>query len=96
MRLNKIKNSDYYKRIRSIYHRSRSNFYTGLNRVFGDKKYQKYIVIASARTGSNLLRSYLNSHHEVISEGEIFGVLQGNSCATVWNKFFSYKSKKIK
>ncbi|MCC2606094.1 sulfotransferase domain-containing protein [Planctobacterium marinum] len=43
-----------------------------LQRVNGQSQFKKVIVIGRARTGSNLLLSYLNSHPAIHMEGEIF------------------------
>lgn len=40
------------------------------------KRYQKFIILGTARTGSTLLRSLLNSHGEVIAFGELFRNLE--------------------
>lgn len=39
----------------------------------GSKKYDKFLILSRSRTGSNLLRSLLSSHPDVICLGEIFG-----------------------
>lgn len=38
----------------------------------GSTNYEKFIILGTARTGSNLLRGLLNSHRHVIAFGEIF------------------------
>jgi len=45
--------------------------------VAGHRNYVKFIVLTRSRTGSNLLLSFLNSHPNVFSEGEIFARLHG-------------------
>jgi LPS sulfotransferase NodH len=40
--------------------------------IEGHSDYSKYIILGAARTGSNLLRSLLNSHSGVIAFGELF------------------------
>jgi len=64
--------------------------------VFGNNNYQKFIIIASGRTGSNLLISYLNSHPNIEAKGELFRDMQGKSCLEVWKDFYSPKIKNIK
>jgi hypothetical protein len=41
------------------------------NFIFGEENYVPFIVLSTARTGSNLLRSYLNNHPDIHVEGEI-------------------------
>jgi LPS sulfotransferase NodH len=38
----------------------------------GHADYTKYILLGAARTGSNLLRSLLNSHSRIVAFGELF------------------------
>ena len=45
--------------------------------VFGHSDYVRFIILTRSRTGSTLLRSYLNSHPNIFVEGEIFGRLRG-------------------
>jgi LPS sulfotransferase NodH len=45
--------------------------------VFGHTDYVRFIILTRSRTGSTLLRSYLNSHRNIFVEGEIFGRLRG-------------------
>lgn len=66
------------------------------NQFFGNKKYNKFIVITRSRTGSNLLMSFLNSHPQIIAKGELFRRLEGKTCKKVWDKTFSKKPKHIK
>lgn len=66
------------------------------NQLFGDKKYDKFIVITRSRTGSNLLMSFLNSHPDIIAKGELFRRLEGQSCKKVWEIIYTKKPKHIK
>lgn len=93
---NRIKKGESYKNLRSIYHRSKNLLKRNIYSVFGYRKYDKFVIVASARTGSNLLVSYLNSHPGIETGAEIFGLLKGRSCNEVWNDFYSYKSRKVK
>ena len=66
------------------------------NEIFGDKKYNKFIIITRSRTGSNFLMSLLNSHPNILAKGELFRRLEGKSSDQVWNETFSKKPKHIK
>lgn len=92
----KIKKSNYYKYIRAIYWTIRNKIMNFYYSIFGDRKYQKFVIIANARTGSNLLINYLDSHKKIEAKGELFGVLHNKSCMEIWNAFFLNKNKKVK
>ncbi len=49
-----------------------NNFALDPGVVKGHPDYKKFIILGTARTGSNFLRSLLNSHKHVIAFGEIF------------------------
>ncbi len=40
--------------------------------ILGQRNYQKFILLGTARVGSTLLQSYLNMHPEIYCEGEIY------------------------
>lgn len=84
-----------YKNLKSFYRVQRKNVLKLNNSIFGDKKYKKFIVIASGRTGSNLLISYLNSHPNIEAKGELFRDLEGSTCKEVWDDFYNNKPKII-
>ncbi len=65
-------------------------------KFIGSKKYNKYIVLTQARSGSNMLRSLLHSHPQIISDGEIYRRLYGRNSVKMWNRFFSKKPHHIK
>lgn len=54
----------------------------------GRNTYKKVVVVGRARTGSNLLLSYLNSHRNIEMEGELFGYLKGKNCKGIWDSAF--------
>ena len=56
--------------------------------IFGDREYEKFIIVTRSRTGSNLLISLLNSHSQIFARGEIFRRLEGKSCDQIWKAFF--------
>lgn len=58
--------------------------------------YEKFVIIARSRTGSNLLRSFLNSHPQIEAQDELFGELKGKSCHEIWENIFVKKNKSIK
>lgn len=66
------------------------------NSIFGNKKYNKFIVITRSRTGSNLLISFLNSHPNIMAKGELFRRLEGLTSKKLWDKIFINKPKKMK
>ena len=52
------------------------------------RNYRKFIVLGTHRTGSNLLLSLLNSHPNVVVQGEIFLRLEGNCYEEVLDDTF--------
>ena len=48
------------------------HFAQRLKFIDGQTHYAKYIIICSTRTGSNMLRSLLNSHSRIVGFGELF------------------------
>lgn len=70
-----------------------SNFYYFL---FGHKNYGKFVVVTKSRSGSNYLKSLLNNHPEIESEGELFRRLYGRNSFSFWNRNFSFKKHSIR
>jgi LPS sulfotransferase NodH len=66
------------------------------NRLFGNKEYKKYIIISTSRTGSTLLMALLNSHKNIICDGELFKDLGVKTCKEIWINFFNHKPKNRK
>lgn len=56
---------------------------------FGRRKYCHFIILTRSRTGSNMLVSFLNSHPNVYSEGEVLSRLNGQSWERILKKSFS-------
>ncbi|MHA7842311.1 MAG: hypothetical protein ACX93I_03260 [Winogradskyella sp.] len=83
-------------KLKSIYSKLLSFKYRTKNIVFGNKDYQKFVVISTSRTGSTLVMALLNNHKNVICDGELFKNLNGNSCKYVWDNFFNHKPKNTK
>ena len=84
------------KDLKNVFRRLRKKFRSVYNESFGDRNYDKYIIITYARTGSNLLMSYMDSNQEVEAKGELFRSLDGKSCRQVWDEFYAKKNKMIK
>lgn len=63
--------------------------------IFGQKQYEKFIVITSARTGSGLLISLLNNHENIEARGELYRSLEGKTSIDRWNQIFNFKNKNI-
>jgi hypothetical protein len=56
-------------------------------------KYQKFVIIARSRTGSNLLHSLLNSHPSIEANGELFHKTKESSCREIWDSIFVKKNR---
>jgi LPS sulfotransferase NodH len=64
--------------------------------VFGHERYVRFIVLTRSRTGSNLLLSFLNSHPNVFSDGEIFAKLHGKDPLARLDSAFGRQPRNIK
>ena len=62
--------------------------------LIGDTNYGKFVVIARARTGSNLLLSLLNNHPQIRALGEKFSRLGNKNTKLIFNEIFPKKSTK--
>jgi LPS sulfotransferase NodH len=62
--------------------------------LIGDTNYEKFVVIARARTGSNLLLSLLNNHQQIRAFGEKFSRLGNKNTKLIFNEIFPKKSTK--
>jgi len=62
--------------------------------LIGDTNYGKFVVIARARTGSNLLLSLLNNHPQIRAYGEKFSHLGSKNTKLIFNEIFPKKSTK--
>lgn len=67
-----------------------------LTKVLGNNDYAKIVVITQARTGSTFLLSLLRCHPKIEFEGEVFRLLNGNSCKEIWNRIFAKRLPWIK
>ncbi len=86
--MKKKKSSSYY------FLKGRSKKY--IARFFGTKKYQKLVILGRQRTGSSLLMRLLHAHPKIDMQSEVFRLLGGKSCKTVWNETFGKKLPWIK
>lgn len=66
------------------------------DRLFGKEDYVKFVIVARSRTGSNLLRSLLNSHGDMIVFGEKFYALDGRETTSIYSEIFPNKSTKVR
>jgi LPS sulfotransferase NodH len=57
--------------------------------IFKHKAYARFIVLTRSRTGSNMLISFLNSHPDIYTLGEIFPKLNGEHYQSILDKAFS-------
>jgi LPS sulfotransferase NodH len=57
--------------------------------------YIRYVNICSARTGSNLLLSYLSDHPNIDAHTEIFRLLNGRTIEDVYDEYFGRKPRRI-
>ena len=67
-----------------------------ITQLFGNKQYQKLVILGQQRTGSSLLMKLLHAHSKIDMESEVFRLLEGKSCRTVWKEMFSKKLPWIK
>lgn len=58
---------------------------------FGNKQYRKIVILGGQRTGSSLLLWQLRTHPKIELEGELFRLLRGASCESVWDRYFGKK-----
>ena len=67
-----------------------------ITHFFGNKDYEKLVILGRQRTGSSLLMMLLHAHSKVDMQSEVFRLLEGKSCKTVWQETFSKKLPWIK
>ena len=72
----------------TLYIRVKRFFKSILTRLFGNRDYQKMVILGRQRTGSSLLVWLLRSNARIEIPGEVFRLLKGSSCREVWNKTF--------
>jgi len=61
-------------------------------------EYTKFVILCAPRSGSTLLHTYLNSHHQILSHGEIIRrkVKRGEELHSIYEYVFIPQAKKIK
>lgn len=65
-------------------------------KVFQDyymKPCRKFVIITTARSGSNLLVDLLDSHPNITCHGELFKFFNQGNPSTIWDTTFKLKSK---
>lgn len=82
-----LKNPDKAKRV--LKHRL-------LSSIQRNTEFKKVIVIGRARTGSNLLLSYMNSHPELHMEGEIFAFQKRKSAQSIIDSVYKLQPDRVK
>ena len=64
--------------------------------LLGNHGYNKFVIITSPRTGSNLLVSLLSSHKNINCYGEVFNHITNKNCKELWESTFKRKMPFIK
>lgn len=82
--------------LKNIYRQFRNAYRKKKRAWFGSKDYKKFVIISRSRTGSTLLMALLRAHPNVVCEGEIFKVLNGRSCRSIWDEFFGKRERIIR
>ena len=72
----------------SIYIRFKRFIKMVLTLLFGNRDYQKVVILGRQRTGSSLLISLLHSHPHVEAFYEAFRLLKGRTSREVWKRTF--------
>jgi LPS sulfotransferase NodH len=65
-------------------------------KLVGQRDYKKFILLGRIRTGSNMLRSFLNSHPNIFVRPEIFKTLGGRDYRQILNGTFCRQPGRIK
>ena len=73
----------------SVFKRMKAVVKMIVEHTVGNEKYDKFVIITSPRTGSNLLVSLLSSNRYIHAEGELFNHIQEESCSEIWQRTFS-------
>jgi LPS sulfotransferase NodH len=67
-----------------------------LETIVGHKNYTRFIIMTRSRTGSFMLVSFLDSHPNIISQGETFRTLETMTVPEVLTRTFGRKPRRIK
>jgi LPS sulfotransferase NodH len=60
------------RKLQVLWHGLLRSYAHSLGLVDGERRYSPFIILCRSRVGSNLLRSYLNTHSRIVVFGEIF------------------------
>jgi LPS sulfotransferase NodH len=60
------------RKVKDLWHGLVRNYAHDLGLVNGERNYTPFVLLGRSRIGSNLLRSYLNMHSQIVAFGEIF------------------------
>lgn len=82
--------------IKPFLRKVKSNILKRYNQLYGNRDYQKFLIITRSRTGSNFLVDLLNSHPKIRSEGELFRKFGRKTSREMWDTAFSRKNNNIK
>ena len=82
--------------LKNIYRKIRRSLKKTNIALFGNRDYQKFVIISRSRTGSTLLMALLRSHPNIHVEGELFKVLNGKSCKQIWDELYDKHPARIK
>jgi LPS sulfotransferase NodH len=82
--------------IQNIIGRLNSQMYRTPLRIFNHSNYQRFIILSRSRTGSNLLVSFLNSHPNIVTKGEIFVNLNKRNYNEILSEVFSPQPYSVK
>lgn len=63
--------------------------------LYGHRDFTRFIILSRSRTGSNLLASLLNSHPNVVVDGEILGRLDGRDPRRVLGGVFGRQGRMV-
>lgn len=79
------------KKKRSPYYFLKGKLKKYIARFFGTKNYGKLVILGRQRTGSSLLMRLLHAHPKIDMQSEVFRLLEGKSCQSVWEDTFGKK-----
>ena len=85
-----------FKLVFSKPQRAIDTIYYNASALFGNNDFVPFVVLSRARSGSNLLRSHLNSHGQVRVDAESLNWLRGRKVSGVVSRTFSRQPKWIK
>lgn len=85
------------KILKPKYHNLRVNINLLLDRFFGNKAYEKFVLVCDSRTGSTLLLNSLGFHPQIEVEGELFKYVKSDDeIEEIWRKIFRSRKRRVK